>query len=368
MDDNSDIPITVSEVPPQKQSSALSFFTRLRRLSQSESSSSQQLRNTKSSPPRTFTQTPLESWIEQSPSYRSDSPEDSLPPWATLRESSQQDASFSIDSLPSDIVEEDSTNLIPEGLDHFNEHDEFSVLDSQDNIYPSDDPDNTSELYCTPRPHSSPEVYSPEPLPEEPYSFFDNNKNAGQYENDDNESQATVAYNPDDPDNSRENSPFSQTYSDELLDLLDNPELLDLLDNSHQQNTSSRSYTNSTEQISDNCAQSPPLTSNNILLRENSIALSESRSPVKQTSFSITSAGSPTAEEISFERKRKSNPKTIEKYFLPSSQDEDQLDIGRVSTTPSFIYNDDEDDLKKEDTQITGTDRRRRPKFGLSKK
>ncbi|GAA5801585.1 hypothetical protein HPULCUR_007033 [Helicostylum pulchrum] len=354
MDENSNKPITVSEIPPQRQSSALSFFSRFRRRSQSESSSSQQLRNTTSSPPKTFIQTPLEPWIERSPSYRSDTLEDSLPPWATLRE----ERSFSIDSLDSDIGEEDSTNYIPE----VHEHDEFSILDSQDNIYPSDDPDETSEPYCTPHPHPSPEAYSPEPVPES-CSFFDDNKNVGQYENDDNVSQETVAYNPDDPDRSRENSPFSQTYSDDLCDLLDNPELLELLENPRQQIISHPPYTNSTEQINDNNAQSPPLTP----LRDNSIGLSDSRSSITQLSFSITSGGSPTAEETSFERKRKNSPKTIENYFMSSSQDEDQLDIGRVSTTPSFIYNDDEDDFKKEDTQVIGTDRRRRPKFGLSK-
>ncbi|GAA5814320.1 hypothetical protein MFLAVUS_007814 [Mucor flavus] len=364
MDENSKIPITVSEIPPQKQSSALSFFTRLRRRSQSESSSSQQLRNTTSSPPRTFSQTPLESWIERSPNYRSDSIEESLPPWATLRESSQRELSFSLDSLPSDFEEEDSTNFIPGVNDHINEHDEYSVLDSQDNIYPSDDPDDTSEPYCTPHQHLSPEAYSPEPVPES-CPFFDNNKNVGHYENDDNESQSTVAYNPD--DRSRESSPFSQTYSDELSDLLDNPELLELLDNPHKQNRSHQSHTNSTDRINDNCAQSPPLTTSETPLRDNVIGSSDSRSPVKQLSFSITSVDSPTAEETSFERKRKNSPKTIENYFMPSSQDEEQLDIGRVSTTPSFIYNDSEDDLKKEDTQVTGTDRRRRPKFGLSK-
>lgn len=133
-----------------------------------------------------------------------------------------------------------------------------------------------------------------------------------------------MAYNPDDSDRSRENSPFSQTYSDELSDLLDNPELLELLDNPHKQK-SHQLHTNSTDQINDNCAQSPLLTSSETPLRDSSIGLSDSGSPVKQLSFSITSVDTTTAEETSFERKRKNSPKTIENYFMPSSQDEEQL-------------------------------------------
>ncbi|KAI9350362.1 hypothetical protein BD770DRAFT_413015 [Pilaira anomala] len=197
MEDNSNIPITVSEIPPRRSL----FLAGLRRQIRSKDKDSpHQSKSTASSPTKSFTQTPLETWIDRSSSQRSDSYEDSLPPWATPYKNSQHNHPCSKEESPSEVEKDefnDSTLVVAENnkVDREIQTEEFSILSTEEIIYlPPDNPEDESEPYCTPHPYSSPEENLQESSIDRSWSFLPINKNAGRDENNDTDSQATVLY------------------------------------------------------------------------------------------------------------------------------------------------------------------------------
>lgn len=242
--DNPDSPITISEIPPTRESSGLSLFNRLGEQSTSQISGSS-VKNQKSSFSKSLKQTFVDNWLTitttQSKANATSSTDHKLPPWATKSNKVRLEQDFSFATAPQtedvldDIGEVDSECSLPPIDDEFNDclkptdrpilDEEYSVMAKEfDSIF------SEGELYVTPQPDSliersssfqdnssegnppylSRASYNVDGRGPEPFKDSNNTQLTTPY-NHENGSQATVPYNCD--TNSQATIPYNHDDS-----------------------------------------------------------------------------------------------------------------------------------------------------------
>ncbi|KAG2197132.1 hypothetical protein INT47_004197 [Mucor saturninus] len=239
MQDDPNRPIMVSEVPPRRQPSAMSFFSRLdRSRSAISESSSHKPKTRESSPSKNLTQTMIEKWVHMASGQRYenvvDAPDDLLPPWVSPIRPVQRNTPQSIE-LSSVIKDEESFAddnsdcSLPEIIDQTGPQlEEYSIQANDEylSLSLSSEPEDASEAYRTPRHESSPanslsspspdifcsplEDFYPEVAPEPYKTFRDNNS--------DTDSQATIQYDSQ-SDDSQYNMQENMLHENEVRNL-----------------------------------------------------------------------------------------------------------------------------------------------------